>query len=93
MNISDLLSEYKKRTNIEPSPQAIRCIEWVAKIGKKFEAVGVGDGLNSKQPLPDEIFKTWAENCFPDDIELQDVCADYIRLCYQNGLEEGRVIV
>lgn len=92
MNYSDLISAYKSKTGQEPTAQANRCVEWVAKVGSKFEGIGFRDGSNSKQPLPDCIFKTWAENCFPNDAELQEVCASYVRECYQSGLAEGRAI-
>lgn len=92
MKITSYLSDYEKETGKAPSPVVTRFAAWLDDAGKKFNAMGLRDGSNSKPPLADTVFFEWAGNSFPDDPEITELCADFVRTCYQNGLAEGRAI-
>ena len=93
MKISDYLSYYEKETGKPAPPVAIRFTAWLDDAGMKFNAIGFRDGSNSQSPLPDTIFTEWAGNSFPNDPEITEFCADFVRECYHDGLAEGRVLV
>lgn len=90
--ISDYLADYEKETGKAPSPVVVRIAAWLDDAGKKFNAMGFRDGSNSKPPLADTVFTEWAGNSFPDDPEITELCADFVRDCYHDGLAEGRAI-
>ena len=89
--ISDFLADYEKETGKVPSPEVVRFAAWLDNAGKKFKAIGFGDGSNSK-PLADTVFTEWASNSFPDDPEIAELCADFVRGCYHDGLMKGLAI-
>lgn len=85
------LADYEKETGKVPSPEVVRFAAWLDNAGKKFKAIGFGDGSNSK-PLADTVFTEWASNSFPDDPEIAELCADFVRGCYHDGLMKGLAI-
>lgn len=92
MELNDCLRAYREKCGKEPSPAAVRCVEWLIEAGKRFSAIGFRDGSNAQEPLADTMFDDFARNSFPDDAEMAAICADYVRGCYHDGLAEGKVL-
>ena len=90
--LNDYLQAFEQETGHPASGAAVRVAEWLNDVGKKFSAIGFGDGNNAQDPLPDSIFEEFAKNNFSDDPEMIANCADYVRGCYYEGFEAGQVV-
>lgn len=92
MELSDYLRAYEEQHKKPPTQAAVRFTAWLNDAGKKFGRIGFGDGHHHKQPLDDSVFSDWARRYFADDAEMVELCADFVRGCYHDGLAEGRAI-
>ena len=73
---------------IEPVLQSQLSVE------RAYKKWGRADARRGAQPAEDEYFQFLGRLVFPDDedIDMASALAEYMRICYMDGFEEGGAV-
>lgn len=85
MKILSHISEFEELLGRKMTPGAIRFIEKLDILGKKFEDKGREDAANTHPAMSDNVFMEYCRKIFDDDPELTESIAALMQICYMDG--------